>query len=148
MSDDFQQLRAKLDRLKRDALVAAERKALRSTGEVIREELMTLAPEQAGKAEGLLAVGELKASFRSYVRIARDDKAASGTEDTVVVMPNTKVTRDVLGWLERGHAGRTKDANRTNPRPFVRAAQDAVETKAVDTYREVMTSEIKKAFNE
>jgi HK97 gp10 family phage protein len=148
MPDDFQALRAKLDALKRNAVVAAERKALRATGEVIRDAIVEVCPAQAGKPEGLLEVNELKESFRSYVRIASDQAAAQGKEDTVVVQPNTQVCKDVALWVERGHAGPTPDSKRTKPKAFIRPAQDAIEQKAIDTYASVMTEEIQKAFHE
>jgi HK97 gp10 family phage protein len=148
MADDFQALRAKLETLKRDALVAAERKALREVGTIIRDAIVENCPEQAGKPEGLLEVGELKGSFRASVRIASDQAAAQGKEDTVVVQPNTQVCKDVALWVERGHAGPTPDSKRTKPKPFIREAQDAIEQKAIDTYASVMTEEISKAFHE
>ncbi len=148
MADDFAALLKKIDTLKRETVVAAERKALREVGTIIRDAIVENCPEQAGKPEGLLDVGELKGSFRASVRIASDQAAAQGKEDTVVVQPNTQVCKDVALWVERGHAGPTADSKRTKPKPFIRDAQDAIEQKAIDRYTSVMTEEIQKAFNE
>lgn len=145
-ADQFAALRAKLNRLANDQRIAAERKALRATGEVILQAVQDLCPIQAGKPEGLLEVGELHASIQSYVKIANDAMAADGVADQVIVTPSTKVTRDVARWVEYGHAGRTADAKRTKPKPFLRPAQDACKQEAIDTYAETMTAEIKKAY--
>jgi HK97 gp10 family phage protein len=148
MDDAFAALRAKLDTLKHDALVKAERKALRQVGTLIQEAIVEVCPVNAGEPEGLLKEGELKESWRSTVRIASDQGIASGQSDTVTVQPNTKVCRDVALWVERGHAGPKPNSKRTKPHAFIRPTQDAIEQKAIDTYTEVMTSEIEKAFNE
>lgn len=148
MADDFQALKEKLDTLKRDALVAAERKALREVGTLILDAIVEVCPVHAGEPEGLLKAGELKASFRASVRIASDQAAASGKQDTVVVQPNTQVCRDVAGWIEHGHAGPNESSKRTKPHPFIRPAQDAIEQKAIDTYASVMKTEIQKTFHE
>jgi HK97 gp10 family phage protein len=148
MPDDFAKLRAKLQSLANEQRIAAERKALRAAGKVIVNAITEICPEQAGEPEGLLAPGVLRESFRAYVRIASDGKSADGEADTVTVLPNTQVCKDVAGWVERGHAGRTPNAKRTRPNPFIRPAQDACAQQAIDTFTSVMTAEIKKAFNE
>lgn len=148
MTDDFAALRAKLQSLANEKRVAAERKALRETGKVIVNAITEVCPVQAGEAEGLLSPGQLRESFRAYVRIATDGKAADGVEDTVTVTPGTKVTRDVARWVEHGHAGRTPKAKRTKPHPFIRPAQDGVAAQAQETFATVMAAELKKAFNE
>jgi HK97 gp10 family phage protein len=149
MPDDaFLTLQAKLDSLKRDAVVSAERKALRQVGTVIRDAIVEVCPVQAGEPEGLLKANELKESFRSYVRIASDAGITAGKEDIVTVQPSTQVCRDVALWVERGHAGPTSDSKRTKPHPFIRPTQDSIEQKAIDTYASVMNEEIQKVLNE
>jgi len=145
--NDIQELRNRLDKLKHDAFVAAERKALRATGKVILEAVTEVCPIQAGEPEGLLKPGELKASFRAYVHIVNDIGIAEGKADDVTVTPSTTVCKNVAHWVERGHAGRTPDSKRTKPHPFIRPAQDSIEAQAKETYTAVMTEEIKKAFH-
>lgn len=146
MPDDFDNLRKRLQSLANDKRIAAERKALRATGKVIAEEVKLACPVQADTAEGLLAPGQLVESITTYVRIVNDAKASDGAEDTVTVMPNSKVTRDVARWLEYGHAGRTPDAKRTRPHPFLRPAEAACKEDAINTYSTVMAEELQKAF--
>lgn len=148
MTDDFAELRAKLHSLANEKRVAAERKALRDTGKVIVTAITEVCPVQAGEAEGLLSPGQLRDSFRAFVRIASDGKAADGVEDTVTVTPGTKVTRDIARWVEHGHAGRTPKAKRTKPHPFIRPAQDGIAAQAQQTFAAGMTAELKRAFDE
>jgi HK97 gp10 family phage protein len=149
MPDDaYKALRQKLDTLRHDALVSAERKALREVGNLIRNAVEEVCPVHAGEPEGLLKQGELKDSWRSSIRIASDQGAAAGKEDTVTVQPNTKVCRDVAGWVEHGHAGPNTDTKRTKPHPFIRPTRDAIEQKAIETYYAVMTAEIQRTFHE
>ncbi|MDE1161929.1 MAG: hypothetical protein PW792_08275 [Acidobacteriaceae bacterium] len=89
MPDDFTALRTKLQRLANEQRIAAERKALKATGEVILQAVQDLCPIEAGKPEGILEVGELHASLKTYVKIATDEKAVDGAEDQVIVAPST-----------------------------------------------------------
>lgn len=125
-------------------------KALRITGNIVRDRIIQNAPEQLDTPHGALAKGELKENITTRVHVAKDENAASDT-DYVEAGPNSKV-KFVARFLEDGHVARprTKRAGPqkfVQPHPFVRRSVDATKDAATQAFADTLAESIKGHFN-
>jgi HK97 gp10 family phage protein len=150
--DDFAALKAQLDSLTGDALHAAERRALRRVGGIVRAAIKRRAPSQAGEAtHGLLKAGELSVSITARVHVATDKSTVDGDVSHVDIGPGTKIAKTVANWVENGHVKRRSKkkegpAGFVKAEPFVRPAFDETEQEAIDAYTEEMTAAVTEAM--
>ena len=144
-SNDFQAVIDQLSALKGDALIEAERKALRAVGSLIQGALIEKAPIQSSKPHGSLEPGALRADIKARVHVATDQSTTTGDVSRVTVGPGPK-TAHVALWVENGHANAraTKGAATTPAHPFTRPVRDAIEDKAVALYKDTMLAELAK----
>ena len=149
--DGFKELQQKLQALRGDAYVKAQRRALREVGGFIKAELVENTPVKAGTESGLLKEGELAESIRAYVSVPSDEKVLSGATAKVTVGPSGASCKLVAHDVEYGHKNikRGKQSEKrpeTPPHPFIRTTADQTESAAIDLYRASMTDELQKAM--
>jgi HK97 gp10 family phage protein len=152
MAGEYDELLGRLDSLKTVTRKKALKKSLRAMGELMRDAIVAIAPEQVENAHGVLKPGQLKADIRVSVHVADDENAADDS-DRVTIGP-TRKTIDIATDVEIGHSNRPRTVPRPVPRtestpahPFVRPAFDATEEQAVTLFQETMAAEIAKVMN-
>lgn len=148
---DLAELQRRLEHVATDARIAAERKALRKVGKVIKDAVVERAPVRPDVPAGnALPSGALAADIHARVHIRDGD----GVSD-VVIAPGKK-TQHVALWLERGHAlvrgkkSRSGKGQRTigtvAAKPFLRPAAESSKDQAVETFVSSMSADLAQAF--